>query len=381
MKHTLSEDATIELNGVLVDLPSGTSLIIEENKNLFKVDYDFEVWTNKGCVLVESNDVIRLVEDGEFTVDNSAKFVSSDNVYMLDKGDSFNIVEGFWSAFKQEMGWGDKVGQQLYSGLTDLVEEITDAAEVEASENNGVSSYESLFRSKEWATLANFYKYAQKYRGRPDRFERALRVLNVPDLPDIIARIRDELMNIGAEPIARVAEKLLPQGLLAKAARVWRKGTGQNLSNQNLTRASIVVGQDNKGRKFRIVDGNLRKAYPLDPQHGKEVWIEKEKGSGVFRNGSNKIQITIQAESKPESDSIDSRAAKVFNKQAVGQTGQTPNIAKNRKQRRAEARSKKATQPKASGVQAQPQPKAPRQAQPKQTKKNVRNRKKKYASG
>lgn len=248
-KLILSESAVVELNGKKITLKEGSAIKINRNTSLFKIDNKFQIDTTEGKILVESGDCIKI--GGKHKVTTSSEFISDGKKFVLENGDSFDVIEeGFFGEIKRGFLGQDPEAQVLGSmidKLTYLTKKIyyktgkwfeKQGFKDWATKKPDIESpYDRLLKSEEFRVL----KDITIMRNNGEDTNEILDGLDKEDFKVIsnpaetIKRIRDELIRIGDKRLAQVAEDIVSTGILSKANRVMKNLLGDKMAKGSLT--------------------------------------------------------------------------------------------------------------------------------------------------
>lgn len=296
----LSEDATLEIDGNEVTLPKGTSLNIDRNAHLFRADADFQVNTPDGRMLIEAGDVIEVCDDGDYRLVSESTFVSDGNEFVLSEGDTINIMEqGFWAGLKRGLGYdpATQLVHKIINGLMRFRNLIAQKAEI-VSKKTGRNPYDKILTSEEMETINDIHRLAQSGMDIGEIVD----MLDLDDPAELVGRMRDALMDIGDERLAKRAEDILPSGLLNKAQKVLRRITGEKMAKGELTKGRFELAVDDLGYKYRITKGDPRMAYPLSP---KDEHVYKEKSPGEFVSTTDSKRVIKLSSAEPKQSATD----------------------------------------------------------------------------
>lgn len=334
----MSENATIELNGKQITLQEGDT--IQLDRSLFKVDNEFEVNTEKGRILIEPGDRIRV--GGQHKAMAPSEFVSDGKRFSIEKGDDFDVVttedvinsedvieEGFWDELKRGFLGQDTAADEaskILGALMKLGRLIVAKAE-RVEKETGRNPYEDLFASKEMETLNELFKLSKEgLGGQKITVGEMVDILDLDDPIELINRIRDELIKIGDKRLAKRIEEIIPKGVFGKINQVWKNITGQKMARGEISRSGVSQSAEDPGLDQAIASAREKtkpvaptKSAPseqkdFDPQRLREIWdyIKKsgatkvkeamKKASDYFGNRTNEEEIkqAIKQYNKPK---------------------------------------------------------------------------------
>jgi len=243
-------------------------------------------------MLIEPGDKIQI--GGKYQISSPVEFSSDGKKFMLEKGDTFDVLEeGFWEALK--MGFSGKTRAQAVAKIYSVVRDITDMIMemhsdwVEENPNlpKEQSPYGDIITSKQFYLMRRISQTG----GDPKKM-RQLMIVKKADPIEAINQVRDKAADIGATELAKYIDEITPAaGIMDKLGKVWRSVSGQPGSGTQLEKRRQKVGTDADGNKYIVVGSEIY--GPIGSSAAR--WIGQ---TGPNEYGSVKI-VNVEMEAAP----------------------------------------------------------------------------------
>jgi hypothetical protein len=258
-KFTLSEDATIEINGRGVLLKKGTSLNLERS-NAYVIDEDFRIGSQEGIMIVESGDIINMSPDGKYIANSSYTFRSGEQKFEIEEGDRFDIHEG-WEDFVA--GFQGKTKAEMASSklqklqrhvqrVVNKIEKILARKVRREGETEDSQKLAQIIHSEEWRTLKDIAQAASA-----EDIEDAIDIGGF-EINDLLDDIKDALIDAGHSNTAAILDKAMPRGLLSRFGKFIKRIGGTDVERRGgsgkLTGLPVWVATDDKGNKYQVTE-------------------------------------------------------------------------------------------------------------------------------